>query len=126
MMFKVIGFVLIALFLVIFFKDKRADLSILIILAAGVLIFIFSLGMINQIIEFIKLIASKASIDSLYLAIILKIVAISYIASFASEICKDAGASSLSSKVEFCGKIFILILALPILGAVLDSILMIL
>ena len=36
-------------------------------------------------------------------------MAIAYLASFASEICKDAGAGSLASKVEFSGKMFILV-----------------
>ncbi len=123
---KVVGFVLIALFLYLFFKDKRGDLSVLVLLSAGVLVFIFSLTQINEIISFLNTIAEKAQIDTLYLGVILKIIAIAYLASFASEICKDAGASSLASKVEFSGKLFILILAIPILMAVLDSILQIL
>lgn len=123
---KIIGFVFIALFLSLFFKDKRSDLSVLVILAAGIMIFIFCLSQIGQIIDFVKLISDKAGIDTVYLGIILKILAIAYLASFASEICKDAGALSLASKVDFAGKIFILVLAIPILGAVLDSILLIL
>lgn len=123
---NVVGFVLIALFLFLFFKDKRGDLSVLVLLSAGVLVFIFSLSQINEIISFLKNIAEKATIDSVYLGVILKIIGIAYLASFASEICKDAGAGSLASKVEFSGKLFILTLAIPILMAVLDSILQIL
>lgn len=125
MIFKVISFVFIALFLYLFFKERRSDISILILLAAGVLVFLFCLNQISEIISFLKTISEKAGIDIVYLGIVLKILAISYIASFASEICKDAGAGSLASKVEFSGKIFILVLAIPILMAVLDSILQI-
>ncbi|MBD7910019.1 MULTISPECIES: stage III sporulation protein AD [Clostridium] len=123
---KVISFVLIALFLYLFFKDKRSDLAILVMLAAGILVFIFCLTELSQVINFLKSIAEKAGFDIVYLGIVLKILAIAYLASFGSEICKDAGASSLASKVEFSGKIFILVLAIPILMAVLDSILQIL
>lgn len=122
---KVVSFIFVALFLYLFFKDKRSDLSILIMLAAGVVVFIFCLSQISQILVFLKTISEKAGIDIVYLGIVLKILAIAYIASFASEICKDAGAGSLASKVEFAGKIFILVLAIPILMAVLDSILQI-
>ncbi|WP_294348528.1 stage III sporulation protein AD [uncultured Clostridium sp.] len=122
---KVISFVLIALFLYLFFKDKRSDISVLLMLAAGILVFIFCIDQIAEIINFLKNISEKAGIDIVYLGIVLKILAIAYLASFASEICKDAGASSLASKVEFAGKIFILVLAIPILMAVLDSILQI-
>ena len=123
---KIVAFVFIALFLSLFFKEKRSDLAILILLAAGIMIFIFCISQIGQIIEFVKLISDKAGIDTVYLGIILKILAIAYLSSFASEICKDAGAGALASKVDFAGKIFILVLAIPILGAVLDSILLIL
>lgn len=122
---KVISFVLVALFLYLFFKDKRSDISVLLMLAAGILVFIFCIDQITEIINFLKNISEKAGIDVVYLGIVLKILAIAYLASFASEICKDAGASSLASKVEFAGKIFILVLAIPILMAVLDSILQI-
>ena len=126
LMFKVVAFVLAALFIYLVFKDRRSDVAVLIIMAAGVLVFIFCLSELGQILNFLKNMSEKAGIDMVYLGIILKILAISYLASFASEICKDAGASSLASKVEFAGKIFILVLAIPILMAVLDSILQIL
>lgn len=123
---KVIGFVFIVLFFSVLFKDKRSDISMLLILAAGLMIFIFCLAQFKEVIEFIKVMAEKAGIDNVYMVIILKILAIAYVSSFASEICKDAGASSLSSKVELAGKLFIIVLAIPILRAVLNSIVQIL
>lgn len=126
LIFKVISFVFVALFLFLLFKDKRGDISTLILLAAGIAVFIFCLSQLSEIITFLNTIANKAGIDTVYIGIILKILAIAYLATFASEICKDAGASSLASKVDFAGKIFILVLAIPILMAVLDSILQIL
>lgn len=123
---KVVSFSLIALFIYLLFKDRRNDIALLISLVAGILIFIFTIGEIQNIILFLKSIANKAGIDVVYIGIIMKILAIAYLASFAAEICKDAGASTIGSKVEFAGKIMILSLAIPILMAVLDSILKIL
>ena len=123
---KVISFIFIALFLYLFLKDKKSDIAALVMLAAGILVFIFCIDQLGEIINFIRTLSSKAGIDTLYIGIVLKILAIAYLASFASEICKDAGAGSLASKVEFSGKIFILVLAIPILMAVLQSILQIL
>ncbi len=123
---KVVSFALIALFIYLLFKDRRHDIALLISLVAGTLIFIFTIGEIQNIILFLKSIANKAGIDVIYIGIIMKILAIAYLASFAAEICKDAGASTIGSKVEFAGKIMILSLSIPILMAVLDSILKIL
>ena len=117
---RIISIALIALFLYIFVKEKKSDIAVLIILAASMI------TQLGQIVSFINSIAAKANIDIVYIEIILKILAIAYLASFCSEICKDAGAGSLASKVEFSAKIMILVLAIPILMAVLDSILQIL
>ena len=123
---KIVSFAFIGLFLFMIFKDRRSDLAISISIAVGVIIFLFIIGQLNDVIYFVKNIADKANIDMVYIGIVLKILAIAYLTSFCSEICKDAGAVSIASKVEFSGKILILALAIPILMAVLESILQIL
>lgn len=120
---KVVSFALVALFIILLFKNSRSDIAVLISIAAGAIMLIFILGELQQIIAFLRDISYKAGIDTVYIGIIMKILVIAYIASFAAEVCKDAGASTIGSKVEFAGKIMILTLAIPILMAVLDSIL---
>lgn len=120
---KISIFALIALFFIILIQQSRKDLAVMISLFVGVSIFIFIFGKFNAIILFLQEIALKANINTVYLNIVLKILAISYISSFCSEICKDAGSNNIASKVEFGGKVLILFLAVPILMAVLQSIL---
>lgn len=124
--FKIVAFAFVALSIFLLFKDRRNDLSILIALVAGITIFLFIIGELSDVIYFLKYIATRANIDTVYIGIIFKILAIAYLTSFCSEICKDAGAGSIASKVEFSGKVLILGLAIPILMAVLDSILLML
>lgn len=123
---KVVSFAFVALFIFILLKDKKSDIAALVILVAGAAIFLIMIGELNEVLIFINNIAKKANINTVYIGIVLKILAIAYITSFCSEICKDSGAATIASKVEFAGKIMILALAVPILMAVLDSILMIL
>ncbi|MCI6692979.1 MULTISPECIES: stage III sporulation protein AD [unclassified Clostridium] len=123
---KIVSFALAALFIFLLFKDKRSDIAVLVSLLAGVILFVSILTSVTDIINFIKEISSRANIDIVYIGVVLKILAISYLATFCSEICKDAGAASIASKVEFSAKILILTLAIPILMAVLQSILQIL
>ncbi|MDU8966840.1 MAG: stage III sporulation protein AD [Clostridium sp.] len=123
---KIVAFAFAALFMFLLFKDKRSDISTLISLSAGAIIFLVVIAQLNDVIYFIKDIADKANIDMVYIGVVLKILAIAYLATFCSEICKDAGAASIASKVEFSAKILILTLAIPILMAVLQSILQIL
>lgn len=123
---KIIGFSFTALFLYLILKDRKSEIATIISLVSGVIIFSFAITKLGDIMYFIKDIANKANIDIVYIGIVVKILAIAYLATFCSEICKDAGASSIGSKVEFSAKILILSLAIPILMAVLESILQIL
>ena len=122
---KVVGFAFAAVFIYLLLKDKKSDVAFYVLVVAGILIFMYMIGQLGEVINFIDDIASKANINTVYIEIVFKILAIAYITSFCSEICKDAGASTIASKVEFSGKIMILALANPILKAVLDSILQI-
>lgn len=123
---KIVAFAFAALFIYLIFKDKRNDLALLVSLAAGAILFLLIISSLTDIINFVNDITTKANIDIVYIGVVFKILAISYLATFCSEICKDAGASSIASKVEFSAKILILTLAIPILMAVLQSILQIL
>ena len=123
---KIVSYAFIALFLFILLKDKKSEVAFFIVIVAGIAIFLSVIGALNDVITFIKEIAERANIDMLYIGIVLKILAIAYLTSFCCELCKDSGAGSIASKVEFAGKVLILGLAIPILMAVLDSILQIL
>ena len=120
---KIVAFAFMALFIVLIFKGRRDDLAIQVSIAAGILIFLFMVNKLTIIMSFLQTLANKANIDVVYLNTVFKILGIAYLASFCSEICRDAGESSIAAKVEFAGKILILVLAIPILMAVMESIL---
>ncbi|WP_315114596.1 stage III sporulation protein AD [uncultured Clostridium sp.] len=121
---KIVAFAFSALFIVLVVKDaKKEELAIQISICAGIIIFLFMMNKITAIINLLQQLSLKANIDFIYLTTVFKILGISYLASFCSEICRDAGQGSIASKVEFGGKILILTLAIPILMAVLQSIL---
>lgn len=123
---KFVTFALVVLFLYLMLNEQKKTIASLMLLGAGAIMFLAIMVPLSEVILFIKSIADKANISPLYIGIVLKILAIAYLTSFCSEICRDAGVPSIGSKVEFAGKILILALAVPILMAVLDSILLIL
>ena len=120
---KIVAFSFIALFIVLLFKGKRDDIAVQISIVAGIFIFFFLISKMTMVLQFLQQISLKANIDFIYLNTVLKILGIAYLATFCSEICNDAGEKNIGSKVEFAGKMLILVLAIPILMAVLQSIL---
>ncbi len=117
---------LITTLLVIIVKQQRPDIAMMISLAAGSVIFILLLGNIKTIVSSVENMAQKANLDSIYITTVLKVIGIAYIAEFGSQICKDSGEGAIASKIELGGKILIMVLALPILTALLEVVLKIL
>ena len=120
---KIVAIAYITLFIMLLFRNSKNELNTFLTLTAGALILLIMIEPLKQIIDFLREISDKANIDTVYIGIVLKILAIAYIASFSSALCRDANADSLAAQIDFSGKIMILVLAIPILMAVLNSIL---
>lgn len=116
-----IGFI--ATVLVVVIRSQRPELAVLLSVAAGIIIFLLVLGKISSIMDIIKELANKAGINMVYMGTILKIIGIAYIAEFGAQICRDAGEGAIASKIEFAAKILIMVLAVPIVVAVLTMLL---
>ncbi len=76
-----------------------------------------------EIISVFSQLASEADGGPMYLTPVLKTIAIAYVASFGSQISRDAGEKTIALVVELAGKVVILIVALPVIQAILYSIL---
>ncbi|WP_234120063.1 stage III sporulation protein AD [Clostridium hydrogenum] len=120
---KIVAFAFIALSITLVFKNEKKEIAVLISLVVGIAIFLFMISKITAVMELLQKLALKANVDFVYMTTVFKILGIAYLASFCSEICRDSGENNIASKVEFAGKILILVLAIPILMGVLDSIL---
>ncbi|MCR1897990.1 stage III sporulation protein AD [Irregularibacter muris] len=119
---QVVSLGIIATILAVILKDERPEFSMMIGLVAGVIIFFMVLSKIQIVLEVFNKISSKMNVDILYLSTIFKIIGIAYITEFGAQVCRDAGESSIASKIELGGKVLIMVLAIPILMALLDLI----
>ncbi|MZP28467.1 stage III sporulation protein AD [Heliobacterium undosum] len=118
---QVVGVGIIATIFLVIVRKQRPELAVQLSIAAGVILFLFVLTKISAVIQVLEDLANKAQINRYYLTTLLKIVGIAYIAEFGAQICRDAGESTIASKVEMAAKILVMVLALPILLALMDS-----
>lgn len=121
--FQVVGIGLIGTVLAVFVKERNKEAAILVSLVTGLIIFLFALNRIGAVIEVLGRLASRANVNTFYLTTLLKIIGIAYVAEFGAQVCRDAGEGSTATKIEFAAKILVMILALPIIVAILESIL---
>ncbi len=120
----VVGLALISAIFGLFLQQSRLpSLALILVLAAGSLIFILLLPSLNALIAIFSDLSALTGISDQYLAIIIKVIGIAYIAEFGGQLCRDCGQGSLALKIEFAAKIIILLLATPIISGISQTIL---
>lgn len=113
---------MIASILYILLKNTNASLAFILIIITILLIFTAVIQQIGLIFDLVKSIGQKANVDGLYLDTILKVIGIAYMAEIGANLTKEAGLPSVAKNIELAGKIFILLLAIPIITSVIDAI----
>ena len=110
---------IVAVILSITIKKHNAEISTMLSVGAGIIIFIVILSVISPVIEQIKELGRVANIGNDYTNILIKALGICFICQFTSDACKDASQTALASKVELAGKLMIVTLALPMMQEIL-------
>lgn len=104
------------------FKSGKAEYGIYISVAVSIFVFTCIVSRLEVFVDTIRRINSYISIDTSYITAMLKMVGITYIAEFASSICKDAGYQTIAVQIEIFSKLTILALGMPVLLALLETI----
>ncbi|MFB4184475.1 stage III sporulation protein AD [Bacillus velezensis] len=120
---QIVGLGLIATFLSLIVKEQKPTFAFMIVVFSGCVIFLYLIDQIYDIIRMIEKIAINANVNMVYVETILKIIGIAYIAEFGAQLTKDAGQGAIASKIELAGKILILVMAVPILTVIIETIL---
>ncbi|MGE5631924.1 MAG: stage III sporulation protein AD [Caulobacteraceae bacterium] len=118
--FKIVAVGITAAVLAVILREERPEIAVVVSIVTGLVIFVFLITKLNSVITVLKYFASKANIDVLYFSTILKVIAIAYITEFGAQICRDAGEGAIAAKIELAGKVIIMVIAIPILAALLD------
>ncbi|UXO90095.1 stage III sporulation protein AD [Bacillus safensis] len=120
---QIVGLGLIATFLALIVKEQKPTFAFMLVVFSGCVIFLYLIDQIYAIISMIEKIAASAGVNMKYVETILKIIGIAYIAEFGAQLTKDAGQGAIASKIELGGKILILVMAVPILTVIIETIL---
>lgn len=109
-------------FLAIQLKQNKAEYSVLLCVGISILVFFSVFHYLEVIIDTVKEVSELINLDTTYIAILLKMLGVTYIAEFSSGICKDGGYQTLASQIEIFSKLTILVMSLPILVSLLKTI----
>ena len=119
---KIIGVGLITSIAILVVKQVKPEIAIIITITGSLVMLLMLVEMLSAITGVFDILVNKTGIDKELFTSILKIIGIGYITEFSSNICIDSGNTTISDKILLAGKITILVLALPIITALVDII----
>ena len=120
--FKIICGVLIGVLLAIKLKGIGSPLWIYLSLALSIFVLFYTMNRFSFVMDFLDQVLSDIGLESGYFEILIKIVGISYLCEFASNLCKESGFLSVASQIEIGGKLTMLVMSMPILFAIVDTV----
>ena len=104
------------------FKSFKSEYGMFISIGVSILAMGAVLSQLDYLIEIVETIRAYIGLDNVYILTVLKIIGITYVAEFASDVCKDCGYSSMANQVQVVGKLTVLCISMPILLALLETI----
>lgn len=118
---QIVGLALVTTIMLLILRQEKPVMAVILSIVFSIVIFTFLMGKMTSIIDVMSELTRRAGINYFFLSTLLKILGVAYLAEFAAAICQDAGEQAVAKKVEFAAKIIIAVLALPIMVAILES-----
>ncbi len=114
---QTIGMALLCALAALILKESKSAMAPLVLLVGGLALLLAFLPRLSAFSAFFTLLEENGLGEETKTAV--RILAVGFLASLGAEACAELGAPSLASKVDFCGKLEILLIALPTLTALL-------
>lgn len=102
-------------------REEQPAWAVLVGLSFVAVIFLVLLPQFAGAFGAITALAREAQVSSLYLNPVLKTIGAAYLTSFGVQISREAGEEAISGIIELAGKLVILLIALPLIQAILHT-----
>ena len=106
----------------ILLKDQKKEYELFVTLGVSLCIFYFIMSKLELVLSVINRMQEYVRLDAGYIAILIKMIGITYLAEFYSNLCKYAGYQAVSGHIEMCGNLSILVISMPVLLVLLETI----
>ena len=104
------------------FKSGKSEYGIYVSIAVSLFLFLCMLSRLEIFVQTVKKIADYIKLDAGQMGILLKMAGVTYVAEFASGLCKDARYQNIAVQIETFTKLTILAIGMPVLLALLELI----
>lgn len=119
-MLKITAISITSVIFAVVLKKAVPEFSLLLMIVVGIFILTLLQTNIQEILESMVHLAELSQINTSLLTPIFKTVAISIISKITAELCRSGGESGLATFVELAGSMTSLVIAIPLMEAVME------
>ncbi|MBP3568828.1 MAG: stage III sporulation protein AD [Lachnospiraceae bacterium] len=101
-------------------KQGKAEFATFVSFTGSILIAWIAIQLLSGITGSFERLEKLFSVDMEYIALLAKMIGVTYISEFASSLCRDAGYSAVAGQIELVGKLTILTIGMPIVMALFE------
>jgi len=117
------GFCIAGAVIAVLLRQYCREQSMMISLAVCAMVFAGAVSIISPVLDRLTLLFMQSGINEAYISIVFKATAVCFITQITSDLCRDSGESAIASAMELWGRISIMLMALPLIESVADTIL---
>ncbi len=122
MLFKILGVGIVTVISFLTVKQYKPDLAIVVSLAGGLLMSLILIDEAKIVVDEFVTFSSDFKLGTNITVPLLKVMGVGYVTEFCSDLAEDSGNKLLANKIILGGKIAILVIALPIIRVIIESI----
>jgi stage III sporulation protein AD len=120
--FRVICGVWVGVLLALKLKGLNSPLTVYLSIALCLFLLFFIGNRLQFVLDFLENVISQIGLEAGYFEILIKIVGVSYLCEFTASVCREAGFLAVAGQVELGGKLTMMIMSMPILMAIVETI----
>ncbi|MGN0153016.1 MAG: SpoIIIAC/SpoIIIAD family protein [Lachnospiraceae bacterium] len=120
--FKIICGVIMGVLLAVKLKGIGSPVWVYLSMALSVFVLFYILNRLSFVMDFLDGVMQDIGLESGYFEILIKIVGISYLCEFTANICRESGFVAVASQIEIGGKLTMMVMSMPILLAIVNTI----
>ena len=115
---KLAGLCVVCLLPVVLLRKSTPEQAMLLTIAILLVVLVRCLQLAAPLLEKLEGLFDQAGVETLYVSVLLRTVGAATVSRVCADLCKDGGSQSLAGAVEIAGAVAAVLIAMPLLEAV--------
>lgn len=117
---KIVGIGMITIIIALFLNQKAPTFSICLVIVATLIMLSMIINILNELIILLRDFLYSTGLSEDVFMPVIKVCGVSVAVKITSDLCKDAGYSSIGSKIQFAGSIICTGLIMPLFMEIIE------